>query len=773
MATYGNDSIDALIGADRVRTRPASMLGSNGLDGARHGFTEIYGNALDECSAGYGSRLDVALYEDNSLSVRDYGRGVPLGWNDKKKVKNWNWHMIYNELYAGGKYDNGQWYLRSVGQASYWEPSGKKFEKLCSSLYDDLGVDIEEIPADDEYHRYKDIDIKHCANGEYAIRVNCETWDTLTWGKLNKRLNYLASVGLNGLGAASTQYTSEYFKVKSFVNKQCRSRDFQRGIPLVNGEPFDMFSATKEQIIAIPEEIAETDEDNGTLIHWKPDSTVFSDTNIGGDWLESICDDIADIAGVELHFANRQTGKEKIIPAGDLKALALRHCGNYIARDDEENPIVFMTDNFSHGTIKVEGDDYVYVAKCDVAIAPVTRDIKSFCYHNSVVKRGGSQYDGAQDAIDTFFGEKAKAKGYKLERADYENLFSFFVSSYSNYASNKGQTKEQVDDLFIYTLVRDAVYNKLKIEFSKGNAVIVNAVESAIKEAENRLWLKEQSRINRETEKIKREKEPEKFVSCDNYENKKYSEAELWITEGDSAKGSVKEARDKVYQAVYPIRGKGLNVLKANIKRIFNNKEIREIFALLGTGFDIDSRGVKNFNIDDLKFGKIIFATDADEDGYQIRVLLYCLFYKLAPELLRTGHVYIAETPRFRINLAGGDYEYALDDAERDKIIAENPGRVTGISRFKGLGEMDSEILRETTVHPDTRNLIQLSCDLENDIERELIDALFGADKYKQRKQIITTILGSNVADIMDENALMIGEIDAEDIEEDVEMQEV
>ena len=165
-----------------------------------------------------------------------------------------------------------------------------------------------------------------------------------------------------------------------------------------------------------------------------------------------------------------------------------------------------------------------------------------------------------------------------------------------------------------------------------------------------------------------------------------------------------------------------------------------------------------------MKFDKIIFATDADEDGYQIRVLLYLIFYKLAPDLIRKGHIYVAETPRFKLELANGQTVYALNDAERDKIIAKN--NVLNISRFKGLGEVKPADLRNTTILPEKRHLIQLTCDFTNENEREMIDALFGMDKYRQRKEIITKYLGLDIEDMLDDTALVM---EAEDTEEDEE----
>ena len=698
--TYDDSSIGALIGADRIRKRPASMLGSSGLAGARHGVTEIYGNSLDEISAGFGNRLDVTYYADGSVSIRDYGRGVPLGWNSS--LKNWNWHNIYNELYSGGKYNDNQ-------------------DKLSKA-----------------------------------------DWNNFS----EKDYNYLYSVGLNGLGAASTQYTSEFFIVKSYRNGKVTSREFRRGMPIVNGEPFDMFTAAQAEIEALSEDIQDTDEPNGTFIHWKPDDTVFDDVNIGGDWLYSVCKDIAGVAGIDLHFKDETSGKDIVVEAGTLADIVKAHAGSSLINDEDGNPLIFSTNKFSHGTTKVEGKSCIYVCKCDISFGLTKDNVKTSCYHNSVKMQSGVQYEAIDDAISQFLKDKVRVAGAKLDSRDYENSFAVVVSSYSNYASFRNQTKDAVDDLFIYSVIKDAMLEKLNTEYGKGNPDIVALVERVIQEAINRQTIAQYAKIVRENDKIKREKAPEKFVSCDAYEKKNYSQAELWITEGDSAKGSVKSARNKIFQAIYPIKGKGLNVAKASLEKILKNKEIREIFALLGTGMDITGKnGERTFNIDNLKFDKIIFATDADEDGYQIRVLLFLTFYKLAPELITSGHVYIAETPRFKITFSDGSYVYARNDEVRDEIMKENAGRITNIARYKGLGEVNADVLRETTVHPDTRTLIPVTCDLSNNVERDLIDALFGADKYKQRKSIITTVLGCELSDMLDDSALMIE--DDNDLDED------
>lgn len=710
-AEYNDSSIDLIKGATRIRKRPASMLGSSGLAGARHGFTEMYGNALDEHSAGYGDRLDVTYYKDGSVSIRDYGRGVPLGWNNKEGVKTWNWHVIYNELYGGGKYNDYQ----------------EELQKITD------------------------------------------------WSKFNALdYNYLFSVGLNGLGAASTQYTSEFFVVKSYHDGKVTSRSFKHGMPIINGEPFDMFSATQDAVEAIPEEIADTDEPNGTFVHWKPDDLVFDNTDLGGDWLFETCKDIAGVAGIEFHFRDENTGSEVVIPAGTLASVVADHAGKALITDDNGEPVIFEADADTHGKMKVEGKDFVYICKCYSAIGLTNGESKHSCYHNSVRMSSGVQYEGIQAAILTFLGDIGKTQGVSVREEDVSEVFNVVVSTYSNHASFRNQTKDAVDDTFIYSIVRDTVLKKLKTEYGKGNPYVRDAVDRVMEEAKARASLKEIQALTRKVNQAKREKTPQKFVSCTAYEEKKYDEVELWITEGDSAATAVKSARDSAFQAVMPIRGKGLNVAKASDKRILENREIVEIFAILGTGFDLHAKGAKFFNIDDLRVGKIIFATDADEDGYQIRVLLFLMLYKLAPELIRQGKVFIAETPRFGIELTDGSMIYARNDAARDEILSKYAGRVKTVNRYKGLGEVDADILRETTVHPDTRTLVPVTCDFESRTEVDLIDALFGADKYNQRKQIISAVLGSSVADMLEDNALRIGEIDAdEDIDDEVEYEEV
>ena len=384
---------------------------------------------------------------------------------------------------------------------------------------------------------------------------------------------------------------------------------------------------------------------------------------------------------------------------------------------------------------------------------------------------GGSQYEGIQDAVSMFFRERAKDRGIKLEPEDYNSVLAIAVSSYSNYASFRNQTKDGLDNGFIRDIVYKTILDKLNIEYGKGNEDILDAVDRVIREAETRIEIREAAKLIRDAKKAVKSKVPSKFVTCHAYIKKNYSAVELWIVEGDSAMGAIKQARDASFQAIMPIRGKCLNVMKTTADKIVKNAVISDIFRLLGTGMDIGDSGL--FDINASKVGKIIFATDADEDGFQIRVLLFLIFYKLAPEMLRRGMVYIAETPRFEIRLSDGTALYARDDSQRDEIVSANAGRVTAINRFKGLGEVDPAVLRETTIHPDTRNLVPLTLDFNDEPTRELIDALFGADKYRQRKAILTEALGGTVSELLEKNEMLMEEIDNSDIDDEIEYTQV
>lgn len=671
MKEYNDDSISQLKGAERVRKRPEVMLGTSDIKGTRHTVIEILGNALDEGSAGFGDRLIVTYYKDTAISIRDFGRGVPLGYNEKEK--RWNWDLVYNELYAGGKYDDSQEVLSKITDWDNFDP---------------------------------------------------------------KSINYLFSVGLNGLGAASVQYSSEYFEVKSYRDGKCSRMYFEHGVP-----------ALKEL------EITDTDEPNGTFVKWLPDKEVFTHTDVDYNWLCNSCEDVLDIAGLDFTFINEVTGERKEFKAGGIESVLSKKFNKNIAYfDSNGNPLVYKAHNMTHGIAPIKGKNMIYVCVLDLALTFTKNKVKNVCFHNSTYMDGGSQYNGIQFAIEDFFTRMAKERGIKLDRSDYEEELGVVVSSFSNVASYKGQTKNEIDNSFIYSIIYDSLTNLLNMEYGKGNEHLLSAIDTVMTKAENRIRIKEYAKQVKQASKVSREK-PEKFASCRAYDKRDASIAELWIGEGDSAVGAIKEARDSSFQAVVPIIGKTLNVLKQSMDRILSSSVIKGLFALIGTGMDLGHENL--YDESKLRFDKIIFATDADEDGYHIRVLLFLIFYKLAPDLLRHNHVFIAETPLFGITYSDGSKEYAYDLDERNRLIEKAEERGLGvvrIDRYKGLGEAGKDVLRETTVSPEHRKLVPLTVDVNNEQARKIIQVLFGVDKFNERKEVLTQIIGEDFAEVLAES---------------------
>lgn len=707
---YGEDSIDGFEYAERVRKRPAVMLGSDGLAGAKHGFIEIYGNALDEVSSGYGDRLDVARYSDGSISVRDYGRGVPLGWNSKKGM--YNWHLVYNEMYMGGKTGSTQEQLQKVTDWSKFDP---------------------------------------------------------------KSINYLFAVGLNGLGAAATQYTSSYFDVKSYKDGYCTEMHYKGGYPIVAGEPrkvdkgFD-WSLYKENKY-------ETDEPNGTYVRWKPDDNVFKDTNVTFQYLKEVCQDISCVAHITVNMYDEDTNTHLTFEAGTEKDLLETKLGVKY----DENMQMFECSNLTHGYRNKQGERFIYVDEAKIVFTFVDDNAPVSFNHNYVKMYGGAHLTGYNVGLYNFLKPILSQAGLTLKDKDYADTLACVISTRSNDSSFQGQTKFEVDNDHIINIIADTLTAKLTTEYAKDNPFVRDYVAMIIERAKSREEQATRAQISRAMSKMARQKKPEKFSTCEAYE-KHLPGAELWLAEGDSAKGAIISVREYAFQAALPLRGKVLNVEKASVEDILANEEIKSIFALLDTGMDLGG-DASTFDISRLRFDKIIFATDADEDGFQIRVLLFLVFYRLAPQLLMPcgvdergraiSHVYIAETPRFGISLRDGSMVYANTDEDRDKLYKQYAGRVVGTQRYKGLGETSQEVLSTTTVNPATRNLIPVVMDFSDNNLRDCIDALFGKDKFKLRKNILAEILGGDVVDMMSDMDMKLEAIENSEFDEDTDVEDI
>ena len=674
---YGNDSITRLKGEERLRMRPEALLGSNGLDGAKHTVIEIIGNATDEKLAGFGNKLDVALYEDHSISIRDYGRGVPLGWNEKEQQ--WNYFLIYEELYAGGKYSKNQDILKEIDEKDLWST-----------------FKLTDYP-------------------------------------------YLITIGLNGLGAAASQYTSLHFEVISYRDGKASRMLFEKGVH------------TLEEL-----EVYDTDEPNGTYIKWKPDDEVFQDTNIPAKWLDKMCKSLSYISGFSVTFNNKGTivEYESRTVAEEMQA-SVTNCAS--------------AHSFVH-IIDSVGD----ICICDADVVVGSGGRGSEYYHNRVEVSGGVHASSYNNALWAFFDDISKEESVKIKDADYSGKFSVISSTLSNKMSLRGQTKDSLDDQYIFTCLNDCIYSMLKTEYQKGTPWLVDIVEEAIINAQNRIAVAEMSKNLREIERsTKKYKTSDKFVSCKSYAEGKVEETDYFIVEGDSAGGKVKTARNSLYQCYLAIRGKSLNVYKATIAKLIANREIKDIISSLGCGIDLGIDGYESFDITKLKVGRIFFLADADIDGKHIIMLLFLIFYKLFPELLYQGKVYVLDTPLYVLNLKDNTSVYCMNNdeltAKREEIGEQN---IRTIDRFKGLGEVDSDVLWETTLNPETRHARQIKIERNDMSMCDVLEVLFGKSTERRKRAILGSMM-DNFDDTMDEMESLADYVEGLGLNEDLEVKEI
>lgn len=652
---YDDSSIAKLEGADRIRFRPGAMLGSSGIDGARHTVYEIVGNASDEQLSGYGDKLEIGYYEDGSVSVRDYGRGVPLGWNEK--YGEWNYFLIYEELYAGGKYQDSQEILKGINERDEWDT-----------------FNLKDYP-------------------------------------------YLITIGLNGLGAAATQCTSEYCIVSSIRDGVKKTMRYEKGKHVL------------DELI-----VEETSEENGTLVHWKPDSEVFTDVDLKAKWLERLCRNLAYTADFNVIFNNK--GKVTEFAKSTISEQMKIDTGN-----------VAYAENFVH---EVDDAGDVCICFANIAVGPGGRGNEYF--HNKVEMRGGVHSEGVNTAESIFFEDRGKERGIRIKSVDYSGKLSVIVSTLSNKMSPRGQTKDAIDDTYVFRCIYRTLYDLLNLEWSKGSGWLEDIVNEVVQNAENRMTVQELSKQVKEIDRaVKSAKTSEKFIPCEEYVKKNYHNVEMWIPEGDSAGDTAKNARDARFQCIMKIRGKSLNVYKASIQQILDNREIRDIIGALGCGVDLKLDEIETFDITKLRVNKIIFVPDADVDGNHIGILLFLIFWKLFPELLYQGYVYIAQTPLYVIHLKSDESIFCMTEEELKQKRAEiGEFNIKEITRFKGLGELNSDQLWDTTMNPETRTLIQLKIDRNDADVEDVLEVFFGKSTERRKKAILGSMLGVELDTIME-----------------------
>lgn len=639
---YDNSSITTLKGADRVRKRPAVIFGSDGIDGCQHSVFEILSNSIDEAREGYGKKICVTSFSDGSIEIEDFGRGIPVDYNEKEQ--RFNWELVFCEMYAGGKYNNNE--------------------------------------------------------GE----------------------SYEFSLGMNGLGLCSTQYSSEYMDVDIRRDGYRYTLHFEKGeiVGKLNKEPYSK-------------------KDTGTKIHWKPDLEVFTDIDIKPEYFLNVMKRQAIVnAGIEFIF-RKQNGRSFDTTTYNYVNGVVDHVAEVLGEDG--------LSSIQHWETEVKTRDREdkpeYKCKMDIAIAFSNKVNLTEYYHNSSwLEHGGAPDKAVRNAfvyqIDNYLKQNNKytKNESKIKYEDVEDSLVCVISSFSSVSSYENQTKKAVTNKGIQDAMTAFLRQSLEIYFIEYPLEVEKIAEQVL--------INKHSRENAEKTRLNIKKKLSgnlditnrvaKFVDC---RSKDVAERELFIVEGDSALGACKQARNPDFQAIMPIRGKILNCLKADYDKIFKSEIITDLLRVLGCGVEVKSKANKNlssFDLEALRWNKIILCTDADVDGFQIRTLLLTMLYRLTPTLIDIGKVFIAESPLYEIT-SKNDVYFAYDELEKEKFIKEIGDNKFTIQRSKGLGENEPDMMNLTTMNPATRRLIKVMPD-DAAQTAEIFDILLG-DNLQGRKDYI------------------------------------
>lgn len=643
-ASYGNESIKSLKGAERVRKRPAVIFGSDGLEGCEHSIFEIMSNSIDEAREGRGNKIIVTRYLDGSYEVQDFGSGIPVDYNKNEGVE--NWQLLFCEMYAGSKYDNAS------------------------------------------------------AGGSYEF-----------------------SLGLNGLGLCATQYASEFMDAEIHRDGYCYTLHFEKGenIGGLKKEPYSK-------------------KDTGSRIRWKPDINVFTDINVPVEYFTTTLKRQAIVNdGVTFLFKNQVSANKFDTTTFCYKDGIKDYVAELAGDTAFTTPQYWECDRV--GRDRADLNDYKLKIKAAVCFSLKTQ-LKEYYHNSSFLEHGGSPEKAFRSAFVNQINAYLKANNKysksdsQINIQDIEDCVIFVVSSFSTNTSYENQTKKAITNKFIQEAMTDFFRRSLEVYFIENkmdaekiaNQVLIN-MRARVKAENTRKTLK-----NTLQSKMDMTNRVQKFVDC---RSKDVNEREIFIVEGDSALGACKQARNADFQAVIPVRGKILNCLKSEYDKIFKNDIITDLIKVLGCGVEVKSKAAKDlaaFDMDNLRWSKVLICTDADVDGFQIRTLILTMIYRLMPKLIEAGKVYIAESPLYEVTCKDQTY-FAYNEIEMDEIKAEIGDAKYTVQRSKGLGENEAEMMALTTMNPATRRLIQVTpSEAEN--TSKIFDLLLG-DNLEGRKEYI------------------------------------
>lgn len=646
---YTVEDIRVMEGLEAVRVRPGMYIGSTGSRGLHHMLWEIVDNAVDEAANGYANEINVTINKDNSVTVEDNGRGIPVGIHEKLHIS--GVEVVYTQLHAGGKFDNDA---------------------------------------------------------------------------------YGFSGGLHGVGASVVNALSEFVEVEvATAGKLYRIRfhsymddegNMHSGIPIA---PLEEVGRTRRQ---------------GTRVTFMPDSRVFETVEMSYEIVSKRLNELAYLnKGVLFRFTDCRRKDES-------RQREYKYDGgiiDFVSYLNADKTTLYKEPIYFSG-IRETGSNTIIVEVAMQHNDGYTESV--FSYVNNIpTTEGGTHETGFRSALTKVMNEYCrrigllKEKDASLSGEDFREGLTAVLSLKMSSIQFEGQTKTKLGNTEARTAVESVVIDMLTpiLEDLKNAELSAAIADKAVKAAKAREAARRAKSMAREKSKLENAPLVGKLSSCT---GRNPQQNELFIVEGDSAGGSAKQGRDRRFQAILPLRGKPLNVEKRRLEQVLENEECRSIITALGTGIGED------FELDNLKYNKVIILSDADQDGAHIRALLLTFFYRYTRELITSGHVYMGMPPLYKVQ-KGKDVFYAYDDDELLKITKGMKGYT--LQRYKGLGEMNPEQLWETTLNPENRSLVQVTIEDAAYVEH-LVTLLMG-EKVAPRKEYIIEHADFNKVDTFEQ----------------------
>ena len=556
--------------------------------------------------------------------------------------------------------------------------------------------------------------------------------------KNNDGGDYDYSLGTNGLGSCATQYASEYMDVTVWRDGNKYTLHFKKGkVCGKKGKELSIEPADRKK--------------TGTTIRWRPDLEVFTEIDIPVSWFEETLHRQAVVnAGVTFRLRIQKGSKFET-----KEYLYENGIEDYVKEFAGEAPLTMpvMISSERRGRDREDLPDYKVKISACFCFSKETQ-IQEYYHNSSWLENGGSPEKAARSsftsAIDAYI--KQQGKYTKNESAvkwqDVQDCLILVTNCFSTQTSYENQTKKAINNRFIQQAMTEFFKSQLEVYFIENKPEADRIADQVLVNKRSREHAEKarQNIKNNLQQKIDMANRVQKFIDC---RSKDVNRREVYIVEGDSAAGACRQSRDAEFQGVMPVRGKILNCLKADYVRIFKSDIITDLLKVLGCGVEVNDRHSKDlstFDLNNLRWNKVIICTDADVDGFQIRTLILTMLYRLVPTLIREGYVYIAESPLYEIECKDKTY-FAYSDREKAEILESLNGAKCTINRSKGLGENDPDMMWMTTMNPETRRLIRV---LPEDAKRmaEMFELLLG-DNLEGRKQYIATF-GAQYLDMLD-----------------------